>query len=144
MTELEQVEDFISKCNFDGLKKVLQKYALSLQTQSPSPIPASSMDIEPVNEALPPAVLPQGPKFVPIQSFAWDQGSYNSPLVTIYVDLPGVGTVKDRVTCEFGPNLFDLKVRITYFVFISVFICLNCFCLLGDGVRGEKLPNNKR
>jgi len=98
------------------VSKSVAKYALSLQSQTPSPAPTSDIDAESASvtlpPAVPPAVLSQGPKFVPIQSFAWDQGSYNSPLVTIYVDLPGVGTVKDHVTCEFGPNLFDLKVSV--------------------------------
>lgn len=40
------------------------------------------------------------------------QGGYNSPTVTVYVDLPGVGAVKDSVHCHFDRNSFDLTVRL--------------------------------
>ena len=78
---------------------------------------------------------PPGAKFISIDTFAWDQvlnrspcdrscdcsvghstclrcqGGYNSPTVTVYVNLPGVGTVKDSVHCHFDRNSFDLTVR---------------------------------
>jgi hypothetical protein len=38
------------------------------------------------------------------------QGEYNSPWVYVYVSLDGVGEIKDRVTCDFTPSSFDLKV----------------------------------
>lgn len=53
---------------------------------------------------------PAGAQYIPIESMAWDQGEYNSAHVTVYVDLPGVGAVKDKVTCEFGKYSFDLVI----------------------------------
>lgn len=41
--------------------------------------------------------------------FAWDQGGYNSPKVSVYVTLEGVGSAKDRVSCSFTPRGFDLR-----------------------------------
>lgn len=38
------------------------------------------------------------------------QGEYNSPWVSVYVTLPGVGEAKDNVSCSFTPSSFDLKV----------------------------------
>jgi calcyclin binding protein len=48
--------------------------------------------------------------FTPLEDFAWDQGAYNSPLITIYIDLEGVGTVKDGVSVNFTKSSFDVKV----------------------------------
>jgi hypothetical protein len=45
-----------------------------------------------------------------ISDYAWDQGGYNSPLVTIFVELPGVGAVKDNVSFSCTATSFDLKV----------------------------------
>jgi len=46
-----------------------------------------------------------------ISDFAWDQGEYNSPKVTVYVELEGVGGIsKDNVTCTFTKDTFDLQV----------------------------------
>ena len=59
-----------------------------------------------------PAVRPavDGLEWQPLDKFAWDQGEYNTPWVTIYATLPGVGSVKDKVTCDFTAESFDLKV----------------------------------
>lgn len=48
--------------------------------------------------------------YTPIVDFAWDQGGYNSETITIYVELPDVGTVKDQVHCNFTATSFDLVV----------------------------------
>lgn len=48
--------------------------------------------------------------YKPITSFAWDQDGFNGKKVFIYVTLKGVGTVKDRVSCDFEDEGFDLKV----------------------------------
>jgi len=46
-----------------------------------------------------------------VSSLWWfGQGEYNSPWVTVYVSLDGVGQAKDRVDCKFGNNSFDLQV----------------------------------
>lgn len=39
------------------------------------------------------------------------KGEYNSPWVSVYVTLEGVGDVKDQVACDFTRSSFDLKVR---------------------------------
>ena len=48
--------------------------------------------------------------YTPLENFDWDQGPYNSPLITIYIDLEGVGTVKDGVSVNFTKSSFDVKV----------------------------------
>lgn len=47
-------------------------------------------------------------RYTTVDRFAWDQGSYNSPKVSVYVPLDGVGTAKDRVACSFTDSGFDL------------------------------------
>mmetsp|Transcript_33601 Transcript_33601/g.42308 ORF Transcript_33601/g.42308 Transcript_33601/m.42308 type:complete len:251 (+) Transcript_33601:97-849(+) len=59
----------------------------------------------------PPAAASQNRiTYTPIESFAWDQGEYNSEWVTIYVMLDGVGSVKDNIICDFTQASFDLKI----------------------------------
>ena len=59
-----------------------------------------------------PPVLAASNKFVPIDSFAFDAGGYNSPFVTLYVSLPGVGSLdRANITCDFTKESFDLIVR---------------------------------
>lgn len=43
-----------------------------------------------------------------VEKFAWDQGGYNSPKVSVYVPLEGVGAAKERVSCSFTTRGFDL------------------------------------
>lgn len=52
-----------------------------------------------------------GGAYVPIETYSWDQGEYNSPLITIYIELEGVGTVKDSVSVEFTKASFDVTVK---------------------------------
>eukprot|EP01034_Spumella_vulgaris_P031339 gene31339-38716_t len=54
--------------------------------------------------------IPSGGNFINIEDFAWDQGEYNTPTVSVFVDLEDVGSVKDRVNVEFTKNSFDLTV----------------------------------
>eukprot|EP00545_Synedropsis_sp_CCMP1620_P003714 CAMPEP_0119016250 /NCGR_PEP_ID=MMETSP1176-20130426/11895_1 /TAXON_ID=265551 /ORGANISM="Synedropsis recta cf, Strain CCMP1620" /LENGTH=275 /DNA_ID=CAMNT_0006969591 /DNA_START=110 /DNA_END=933 /DNA_ORIENTATION=+ len=61
-----------------------------------------------------PAVAPvaSSARYVPISSFAFDSGKYNSPTVSIYIDLDGVKEIpRANVTCDFTPGSFDFIVR---------------------------------
>ena len=64
----------------------------------------------PVATATPPAIPSPLLKYTAIDRFSFDAGQYNSQFVTVYVPLPGVGTVRDAVTCHFGKDSFDLIV----------------------------------
>ena len=55
--------------------------------------------------------LPAGMEFIPITTFGWDSGEYNSPWVCVYITLEGVGSVKDAVECTFAKDGFDLTVK---------------------------------
>ena len=47
-------------------------------------------------------------RYATVDRFSWDQGSYSSPKVTVYVPLAGVGAAKERVSCSFTARGFDL------------------------------------
>jgi calcyclin binding protein len=50
--------------------------------------------------------------YTPIDRFSFDSGGYNEQFVTLYVPLPGVGTIpKDQVQCNFEKAAFDLIVK---------------------------------
>ena len=68
---------------------------------------AAPVPVPPVRPAV------DGLEWQPLDRFAWDQGEYNTPWVTVYATLPGVGSVKDQVTCDFTADSFDLKVSIS-------------------------------
>jgi len=58
-----------------------------------------------------PAPLPTT-QFIPIESFGWDQDPYPGKWVSVYITsgVDGVGDVKDRVTCKFTCDSFDLQI----------------------------------
>jgi calcyclin binding protein len=75
----------------------------------PQPIP-----VAPAAAAAPSTALTGGlhAYYVPIDTFAFDAGGYNSPFVTLYVDLPRVGSIpRDAITCHFTKSSVDLIVR---------------------------------
>ncbi|KAL7557699.1 hypothetical protein ACA910_018495 [Epithemia clementina (nom. ined.)] len=50
-------------------------------------------------------------KYVPIDKFAFDAGGYNAQFVTLYIELPGVGSIpKENITCNFTSDSFDLII----------------------------------
>ena len=48
--------------------------------------------------------------YIPVEDFSWDQGEYGSNTVSVFVDLPGVGEIKDKVEFTCTKSSFDLKV----------------------------------
>lgn len=116
-TEIEEVKNFIGKSKHSGLKEWLGEYLTKLEAQIP-PESQVPMDVEipeskqtiPVLQTKPVIPVTSGSAFIPLTDFAWDQGSYNSPSITIYIDLPQVGNVKDNVDVKFGAHSIDLKV----------------------------------
>lgn len=59
-----------------------------------------------------PPVVSSSLKYVPIDRFAFDAGGYNAPFVTLYIDLPLVGTIpRQNISCDFTSDSFDLIVK---------------------------------
>lgn len=111
-TEIEETEALLQSATFAGVKAVLQRHLDSLKAATakpeaaavaaaapPAPVDQSSesarLHAPPMPDVTPP---PRSTSFrhvavsntyIPIDSFSWDQGQYNSPTVTVFVDLDG-------------------------------------------------------
>lgn len=131
MSEIEEVETFIAEANFPGVKANLQEYLSTLtkkaKIEEPSSVTASAIDVPaevvskssadlaPTKASVASTAVASSSKlsaqlnlkYIPIEDFSWDQGSYNSPSISIYIDIPNVGSSKDRVTCNFSRYGFD-------------------------------------
>jgi hypothetical protein len=127
MSELDEVRHLLTLATFPGLQQTLRNYEQSLVNQEqmelappfPETASASTAEAPTVSIEPQPKVAPLAPRpvfggrdqiYTPILDFAWDQGGYNSETVTIYVELPDVGSVKDQVHCSFTTTSFDLIV----------------------------------
>ena len=75
-----------------------------------APVPAPAVVPTPPAPTRAPTTKGPSTNFITIENFAWDQGEYGSPTVSIFVDLPGVGAVKDSVDFSCTKSTFDLKV----------------------------------
>lgn len=74
---------------------------------SPPPSPPQPVPLGPITTGSTTSVT-----YTPIDRFSFDAGGYNEQFVTLYVPLPGVGTIpKDQVQCNFEKAAFDLIVK---------------------------------
>lgn len=114
--EITETENLLNSATFDGVKSVLRGHLEKLRKQqvqqqtATAPVPIMEVTPKVVETASIKPASTSSISYIPIESFAWDQGSYNSPNVTVFIDLEGVGSAKDRVQVEFGKHSFDLKV----------------------------------
>lgn len=117
-TEITETESLLVQAQTPGVKKLLQNHLANLKNRilelskpapAPSPAPVPSA---PVSSAVPPKIptIQKAGAFVPITDFAWDQGDHGSKDISIFIDLPDVGTAKDRVNCVFGKHSIDLTI----------------------------------
>lgn len=96
----------------DALKRVEASKAESKAKEEEKPIVE---EVKAVAPAPAPAAAPKvsnNVPYVPIDKFAFDAGGYNSAWITLYIDLPGVGSLeKSNITCQFTATSFDLIVK---------------------------------
>ncbi|CAB9515261.1 Calcyclin-binding protein [Seminavis robusta] len=116
-----QLESVAKKLRKEGeaLKRVEASRAAAPPKEEKKTLPAA----EETKPAAPPkTTIPASPPvviinnnahFVPIDKFSFDDGGYSGAWVTLYIDLPGVGSTvdKENITCQFTPNSFDLIVK---------------------------------
>jgi len=75
----------------------------------PAAPPAAEEKKQPVAS---PPVVSNSVKYVPIDRFAFDAGGYNAPFVTLYIELPAVGSIpRENIECNFTKESFDLIVK---------------------------------
>jgi hypothetical protein len=130
MSEILEVESLINIATFPAVKSILQSYLNDLiikkeklenekqENESKKTLNEEVAKTTIVKEEIKVIEAVQIKKiatkpfsYIPIESFAWDQGSYNSQSVTVFVDLDDVGTVKDSVEVNFTKTSFDVKVN---------------------------------
>lgn len=118
-SEIVEVESLLTQATFEGVKSVLQSHLVKLKKAeaervSKEAVKAQNASAETANvaETKPTvrAAIPSKTAYIPIEDFAWDQGEYGSQTISIFIDLDGVGSVKDRVETNFTANAFDVKV----------------------------------
>jgi hypothetical protein len=116
--EIQETETLLNTALYDGVKTALRQHLeklkkLDAQQKSAAAAAeaAAAAPVAPKVESAPvrPAPL-SSVAYIPVESYAWDQGSYNSPIVSVFVELDGVGNAKDRVQVEFSKQSFDFKV----------------------------------
>lgn len=121
MNESDECELLLKQATFPGIRDVLQKHLSFLkilegpvaalpatkEIVAPSPKAAAVVVPPPVGK---PSVKVVSVNYIPISDFAWDQGEYNSNTVSVFIDLPGVGAVKDSVDFSCTKSTFDLKI----------------------------------
>ena len=117
-----------ARMHLEGLAKKLRRESEALQrvekskaqghtsqenkTEAVEEPSAASVSPKPLSTG--PAVPPPSPsvKYTPIDRFSFDVGGYNAPFVTIYADLPGVGSIdRSQIECNFTADSFDLIVN---------------------------------
>lgn len=120
MSEVEEVENLLNQATYPGVRGSLQNYLNKLkltasQTESIPNVDTTNSSVSTGTSTVATPVSTLKPlvsfgQFIAIENFSWDQGPYNTPVVTVYVELDGVGSVKDDVKIQFGTHSFDLQV----------------------------------
>ena len=136
LLDAEEIERVAEKCTrpgaklqLDSLAKKMRKEAAALkrveQSQakvSSQPVPAETSDSSKSEAKEPPKTVATAPlpvpsvsssvKYTTIDRFSFDAGGYDGKFVSIYVPLPGIGTIsKEKISCDFTKDSFDLIAR---------------------------------
>ena len=116
ITEIVEVENLLAVASFPGVKAVLQLHLTKLKKAEDDRIARETIKEQPTvntvsTEEAKPVVVPTANlkgSFIPIENFAWDQSEQGT--VSVFIDLDGVGTVKDKVVANFTNSTFDVTV----------------------------------
>lgn len=114
---IKRVEESHRKAAAEGVQTLSLKPESAVAVLPPSEVvKARSKEITVApgvpNPAYVTVTAPLGKKYVPIDRFAFDAGGHNSQFVSLYVDLPGIGSLsKDNIKCQFTSSTVDLEVH---------------------------------
>jgi calcyclin binding protein len=96
-----------ARVHLDALVKKLRSNSVPTSTTPKSVIRRVNESSSTIHESISTSV-----KYIPINKFALDLGGYNSPVVTLYLDIPNVGSIsKENIGCHFTKSSFDLIVN---------------------------------
>lgn len=122
ITEIEETRKLMDLATFPAVKAVLEKHlklleqkekakTLPSEVSSVSSSAATSTPVAPISSVEPvKRVAPVAGAFVPIESFYWDQDGYSAPIISVYIELDGVGSVKQNCNVKFTKMSFDFTV----------------------------------
>jgi calcyclin binding protein len=107
-----QVETLVKKMRKEaaGLKALESTNDVPITTATipaPTPVPVPTPD----PSSIPAPSTPPTATYTNIDKFAFDAGGYNEKFVTLYLPLPGVGSIpKDHIKCDFAKDAFDITI----------------------------------
>lgn len=112
ITGLRKSDNSAAAVAVNGEEAPSPKKPPAASSSVPPPPPSTTAPVAEVRRSIISDKAPSSSSIIynAISDYAWDQGGYNSPLVTIFVELPGVGAVKDNVSFSCTALSFDLKV----------------------------------
>lgn len=114
------LKELLSKFIEEGVERELKELSAAEPKGEEVPEAADLLESAPlkkVDEAIaapPPTklVVPAAPSQDHLEwvtpSYGWEQGEYNTPWVNVMASISGA--TRDKVTCEFGQDSFDLRV----------------------------------
>jgi len=115
--DADELQALLSQVRREGARTALKEAITKLKAMVPKSTPATfprsvpsqmkatlkSMGTPPIGE--------EEIEWKSIEKFYYSDSGYDNPIVTVYIDLPGVIASKNRVTCNFTAQRFDLQVR---------------------------------
>jgi len=122
VTEMEETRKLIGLATFPGVKGALEKHIKQLeqnerQQQAKSTIPSSPVPVTVSTSSSSEGTVTKKVSvpvitgtFVPIEDFYWDQEGYSAPIISVYIELTGVGAVKQNCNVKFTKMSFDFSV----------------------------------
>jgi len=108
------IEELATKIVRPSAKVHLDALVQELRSKATPTAPETKAVIRPVAKSSPIGPLPVSttPKYNSINKFALDLGGYNSPVVTLYLDIPDIGSIsKEKIKCHFTKSSVDLVIH---------------------------------
>ena len=118
ITEIEETRKLIETATFPSVKGALEKHLKHLeqieqQKQAKKDAPSSTAPVSASTSSSEETVAKKvnvptiTGTFVPIEDFYWDQ---DGPIISVYIELSGVGSVKQNCNVKFSKISFDFSV----------------------------------
>mmetsp|Transcript_4399 Transcript_4399/g.15285 ORF Transcript_4399/g.15285 Transcript_4399/m.15285 type:complete len:231 (+) Transcript_4399:3-695(+) len=110
--DVAEVRRLMSLATRPAVERALAALVPATPPENP-PEPASHVpaSVAPATSSAPLERKPEQHDWTPIERFAWEDSGYGKQWVTVYIDLEGVGEVKEAVSCSFHNHGFDFQVR---------------------------------
>jgi len=114
LLDAQLIENLASNVNRPSAKAHLDALVQELRSKTIPSVPVTKDVLRSVAKSSPavPPPVSTAAKYISINKFALDLGGYNSPVVTLYLDLANVGSInKENIKCHFTKSSVDLVVH---------------------------------